>query len=345
MDSLVIAHKLEKAAGAIDNASVVERHTIYSNANPAVQSLISGAKKGVSRSSTIGCFEKEEDGTAKILERLLVAFNEAPTSEAFVIFSKSAVAALKARLEKKVQATGGYVIFVYYQNDGGEQAGQRYLVVALVTDQNIPAFDEDMNLLDSTVLDLEKLKHGARIRMSSLADNADGVVSLLPSKKSSETAGYFSDFIGCRDFTNSREMAVRMDERLNEWCESENMSADEISNFRFKAYSHWKDHNGARDGISIESLGNSIYPDGNSGFVEFMTDDDHGIPGQTPPIRAADMNRFRKFKYSAKGLRLEFDTGGQFNWKSKIQVTNGNVIITDAPEDLINQIEVDQNND
>lgn len=341
MDPLVIAHKLQKAAGAINNASLVERDDVYENTNSAVQSLISGAKKGVSRSSTIGCFEKEEDGTAKILERLLVAFGKDTSPESFVTFSKSAVSALKSRLQKKAQATGGYVIFVFYENEGGEQAGQRYLVIALVTEQNIPAFSATMDLLDSTVLDLENLKHGARIRMSSLADNVDGVVSLLPSKKSSETAGYFSDFIGCRDFTNSREMAVRLDERLNEWCESTEMSADEISDFRFRVFSHWKDHHGSRDGISIESLGNSIYPDDNSEFVDYMTDENDGVPGQTPPIKSTDMNRFRKFSYSAKGLKLEFDTGGQFNWKSKIQVTNGNVVITDPPEELISQIEED----
>lgn len=56
-------------------------------------------------------------------------------------------------------------------------------MIALVTDQNIPSFDENLNLIDSTVLDLENLKHGARIRMSSLASNSDGVTALIADSK------------------------------------------------------------------------------------------------------------------------------------------------------------------
>lgn len=348
MNPLVIAHKLVKLAGAIDNAELQQRDDIYDESDTAVQRLITGAKRGVTRSSSIGCFEREEDETPKILERLLNTFNEAPNTDSFVTFSKAAVGALKSRMEKKAPATGGYVIFVYYENETGEQAGQKYIVIALVTDQNIPSFDENLDLIDSTVLDLENLKHGARIRMSNLADNSDGVISLLPSKRASETAGYFSDFIGCRNFTNSHEMAVKLDERLEEWCESQQMTADEASEFRFDIFKHWKKHRGSSEGISIESLGNTVYADDDDNrdeFVTFMTDEENGVPGQTPAIAAKHMNRFKKFIYSSEGLKLEFDTGGRFSWRSRIKAENGRIIIDDAPDDLIAQINQDQNDE
>ncbi len=348
MTPLVIAHKLMKPAGAIDNAELQERDEIYDESDSAVQRLITGAKRGVTRSSAIGCFEREEDDNPKILERLLNTFDEAPGEESFVTFSKAAVGALKSRMEKKAPATGGYVIFVYYENETGEQAGQKYLVIALVTDQNIPSFDENLDLIDSTVLDLENLKHGARIRMSSLASNSDGVVSLLPSKRASETAGYFSDFIGCRNFTNSQEMAARLDERLEEWCDSQEMTPDQVSEFRFEIFNHWQKHRGSSEGISIESLGNTVYANDESdrdAFVTFMTDEESGVPGQTPSITAKHMNRFKKFIYSSNGLKLEFNTGGRFNWRSRIKAENGQIIIDDAPEDLINQINQDHSDE
>ena len=222
-----------------------------------------------------------------------------------------------------------------------QQSGQKYLVVALVNDQELPAFDGEMNVIDATVLDLEKLKHGVRVRMSGIDANDDGVVSLLSSKRAKEPAGYFTDFIGSEQFTNSAEMAAKLDERLEEWFVTQSLDDEGITAFKFKVYGHWKDSNGSKDGVSIESLGNALYPDDCKSFVDFMTEEENGIPGQLPPIRSRDMSRFRKFSHATAGLKLEYDKGGKFNWSGKVKVQGSNIVIEDAPDSLKEKILAD----
>lgn len=345
MEPFVIAHRLDKEPNAIDNALIQERETTYNPGETPTLRLINGAKNGVNRSSSIGKFERDADGQPKILERLVNQFNTDPSESNFIDFSKLALSALVDKINTKAQATGGYVLFIYYERESGLQAGQKYMVIALITNKDIPAFDENMNLIDSTVLDLEHLKHGARIKMSSLHNNNDGVIALLPSKRASTTAEYFSEFIGCSEYTNSRQMAIKLDERLEEWCQQENMTAEQRSELRFKVYSHWKSQEGAKNGISIEALGNSLYPEDNTDFVSYMTDEENGVPGQTPKIRTVDMGRFNKFKYSSPGLKLEFDTGGEHNWLNKFCIEGESVTIQEAPLGLINQIQREQSGD
>jgi len=338
MNPFIIAHNLQKQSGQTNNSTLYTRDSIYKQDNPAIKSLLSGIRGSVSRSSTIGKFEREEDDGKKILERLLIDFQKDPSKKNFVDFTIKSVEALKQRLESKALATGGYVVFCYYESTPGPQAGEKYLVIALITQQSVPAFDKKMELINPSVLDLDNLRHGARIKLSDLDENCDGIVSLLPSRKAAETATYFSDFIGCSEFTDSNKMATRLDERFDEWCKSQRLSDEEVSEKRFELYRHHKDQNGARDGISIQALGNSLYPDDSSEFVSFMTSEDGGLPGHTPPIKARDMSRFGKFRFSAPGFKLEFDTGGKHSWQNQIEPKGKDLIIKDAPEALIKKL-------
>lgn len=338
MTPFIIAHSLQKQSGETKKSTLHLRDSIYEQENPAIEGLLSGLRNSVSRSSKIGKFERDEDDGKKILERLLIAFQTDSTEDNFVNFTKKSVVELQKRLEAKVQATGGYVVFCYYESNSGAQAGEKYLVIALITQQSVPAFNEMMELTNPSVLDLDNLKHGARIRLSDLEGNFDGVVSLLPSRRAAQTASYFSDFIGCSEFTDSNKMATRLDERFAEWCENQDLSDEEASEKRFALYRHHKDNKGSTDGISIEALGNSLYPEGSSDFVSFMTSENGGLPGHTPPIKARDMGRFGKFRFSAPGFKLEFDTGGKHGWQNQIEPKGDDILIKNAPKALINRL-------
>lgn len=339
MKPFIIAHNLVKKARETKKSTLEVRDSIYDADDAAAEGLLTGLRNSVTRSAKIGKFERDEDDGKKVLERLLEKFCKTPTEKDFVQFSKESVKELQKRIVKKAQATGGYVVFCYYENDAGIQAGEKYLVIALITQQSVPAFNEKMELINPEVLDLDNLKHGARMKISFLNDNADGVVSLLPSRRAAETAGYFSDFIGCSEFTDSNQMATRLDERFTEWCEDQGLTAEETSEKRFELFRHHKDHKGSTQGISIEALGNSLYPDDSSRFVAFMTDENDGVPGHTPPIKAGDMGRFGKFRFSSPDLKLEFSTGGKNGWQNNVITKGKDVLIKNAPEELIKQLD------
>lgn len=337
MDPLIIAHNLKKEAGATNNAEPVWRSDLYSHEDPVIEKLVSGIRRSVSHASKVAKFERDEDEQPRILERLAKDFQKNQTPDAFRELSVNAVNALKSRIQKKVGATGGYVVFIYFHAQGKSANGSHFLVIALLKEMAIPAFDEEMNPINAIGLDLDHLKHGVRIRFSSLDNNEDGVISILPSR-AAEPADYFAEFIGASELTKSKEIAKNLYRRALEWCQLEGLSSEDTSALIYKIFRYHKDNNGNRKGLSIKGLGNSLYPEESTQFVTFMTDEAEGVPGQTPPLKPSDMRRFQKISYSDKGLTVAFDIGGEHNWQNKVIVQDSSVVIRNAPADLIRKI-------
>lgn len=335
MKALVIAHKITKTAGSTELPIILRRSKLNDSTAAPVQELVTKARKAVQRSSAIGKFDREADEKPKVFERMVNNFVKSEKEEDFIELSINSVEVLAAQMQKKQASTGGFVVFAYYENESGAEAGSRYLVVALITDQNIPSFDDQLNVVDATVLDLDHLKHGVRVKISSLKTNVDGVVSLLSNRSADKTAGYFTDFIGSTQFTDSAATARKLQERLKDWADNQKLSSEEADDLRYKVYRHWKEQGGADVRFSISALANTLYPDNSALFESFMTDEDSGVPADMPPIKGTDMSRFRRLRFSAKGLTLAYDTGGDNSWSNNIRVQDGKVIIEDAPKELI----------
>lgn len=339
MTSLVIAHKISKPAGSTEKPLIFRRTSLNDSTAEPVQELVKKARKAVQRSSAFGKFDRATDGQPLVFERIIRKFLKTESEDDFIELSVNSVDFLAKEMQKKQASTGGFVVFAFYENETGPDAGARYLVVALITDQNIPSFDAQLNVIDSTVLDLDHLKHGVRVKISSLESNSDGVVSLLSNRSADKTAGYFREFIGSTQFTDSADTARRLDERLREWGDSQKMDSEEFDEIRYKVYRHWKEQGGADSRLSITALSNSLYPEGNPDFESFMTDEETGIPADMPAIKSRDMGRFRRLRYSGKGLTLAYDTGGENSWSKNVRIEGEKVIIDNVPAELIKLVD------
>ncbi len=342
MTTRIIAHKLKKTLGDSEPSTFCRTELNDPNSSGAV-SLIKGARKGVRKSSASAIFALDEAGRPKVFQQLLLDYLQANTDESFLAMSTAAMDTLLGQIRLKTAATGGNVIFIHYQNDsGGVAADEEFLLVALVNEEDTPAFDPEMNVIESTVLDLDNLKHGARVRLSWIGDNKDGVVSLLTRRGSAETAGYFTEFLGTDEVTKSSEAAASLRERLREWADSKQLSGPERGGLFTDVYRFWQDNNGSRSGLSMRALANYLYSDEPDEFLDFMTDESEGIASELPAIKAANMRLFQRFIYKGSSLRLEFERTGEENWSSKIRVTeSGAVTIRDAPDDLKEQLRYD----
>src|SRR6266481_5987227 len=119
---------------------------------------------------------------------------------------------LKDEMSRQQLATGGYVVFAEY-----DATMTPFLLTAILSTQAQPSFDENLNLVANTTLDLDHLRHGARCRLEAVGENRDGVVHFI-SYRTAGVSEYFLDFIGCEAVTRPDVQAARLYSALNAWA-------------------------------------------------------------------------------------------------------------------------------
>ena len=336
-----IVHRLIKEKNT-QSAEIRLRDSLLPENAEMLDVLLSETRKGINKSSGFANFARDVDGAHLAFERFVRQYLQEDTAVDFYNFSKNAVEKLQELIAGKVAATGGYVLFADY-SDSNKEGGERYILVALITNQQLPAINDDLELIPALVLNLDKLKHGVRVKVSGLTENSDGVLTVISKRRSGkDLAEYFSDFVGSAEFTNSRLMGVMLKERVDQWSDQQGFGFEERSRLHSKIHSHWAAQEGAKYGISMEALANEIYPESPTEFHEFLTDETDGLPEQTPPIRSQDVKRFKKFLFRGAGLVLEYDLDGDNGWQNRIVKHGSDAIIRNAPEELLKDLPIDE---
>jgi len=339
MITRLIAHKLTKEVGD-PNITTQVKDTLVNSSNNAAESLYKATMKTIRRRGAAGNFERIGENTKQIFEQLLETCVTASTDEAFVQFSEDALALL-ARLISPIRlATGGYLIFMQFKTSHHEDDDIGDLLVALIAESEAPQFNENLELQESAILDLDSLKHCARIKLDLLSENAETMITFLAGRNTPEVSRYFIDFIGCDRTTSAKDASSALMARITAWCEEDRVNRDK-NQIGQSIWDFWKEHEGSKRGIILEELCNALQPDNPQQLLDYLTDEDSLLTGDLPPIPSSYMKKFANFKYTGNGITLEY---ARYSWNDKIDYNpDENVVyISEPPEDLIEKIRADK---
>jgi nucleoid-associated protein len=267
-------------------------------------------------------------GTQPRFQQLLGRYLEADDDPAFIAFTADAMNVLRDEMVSQQAATGGYVVFAEYEADG-----TKFLFAALLGTKARPNFDRNLNLIQSPSLDLDHLRHGARIRYDKFADNDSGVV-LFFSQQTVGASYYFVDFIGCQEITKPDVQGRNLYHALTRWAENRGMDEERKGQLLQTAYSYWQDCRKNRRAMTLTALANVLNPENSDALLHHLQAEQNALAGEFPPPPLSVMKMFVKFAFNRAGLKLEFDRNV---WMNRVTINQAekSVTITNVPDELI----------
>ena len=178
------------------------REVVLKKDKPAVNKLIIGAtsiygKKnnathyGIFAKKTVSDFPKDFDAYSKI----------EISEKSFLEITESAMVELFAAAKKTTASSGGYILFVDYENSQG-----RFLLIAMLKKRDGLRLNEHLEPEELIELDLSSLYHAARINFNKYNEHAAAddeakqelnYLSFLSQSAGRSAAGYFVTALGC----------------------------------------------------------------------------------------------------------------------------------------------------
>lgn len=289
-----IVHKLIKTRGVTgeDNITIHEKRTEFDVKNEKVISLTEQIIETYTKKSGLG-YGDFEKGTG-MFEQKLSEFHKAQID--FIKFTLEAMKQLKNAIKNKSLATGGYLLFCVYKENG-----ESFLVIAMLKDKGQFDFDDDLNLKDVKTVDLDHLHIAARFNFNKWAVDEEHYISFVKGR-SQDVTDYFKSFIGIDDenYTDSKENTGDLYAATKAYCEKRSYSMDTENSIRQRLYDLAMEKHKMGQPITIQEIANIIDPEDPGRFVTYANSDECNLPGEIH----VDRNEVRKLVKISGGDKL-----------------------------------------
>lgn len=298
------------------------RDVVLKKDKPAVNKLIIGATSiyGKKNNAThYGIFAKR---TASDFPKDFDAYSKIEISEkSFLEITESAMVELFAAAKKTTASSGGYILFVDYENGQG-----RFLLIAMLKKRDGLRLNENLEPEELIELDLSSLYHAARINFNKYIEHAAAddeakqelnYLSFLSQSAGRSAAGYFVTALGCAVGTASAAATKNLIlESVKFFRERPNLRNKRI---QFKddvlRYLERQRDSGQSVKLSeVEAIARQFFPaemegeadDLASEFIGHLNSEAVGIPVEFP-ISKATLDKYTHVVYKADNWQLKFD--------------------------------------
>lgn len=225
----------------------------------------------------------------------------------FLTFSKAAAQHFKRKLETAGGAKGGYLLFNHYT-----YGDENFLSVVLLRKKQGLSLSADLTLDEIEELDLDKLHMAARINLSAwVSGGSNKYISFRIGKAAKDVTDYFSDFIGCVEYTRAKIDTQNLVAVTKKFCFELGLTDDkteEIKSFVFDQCIAWLE-----DGVSVQIDQLSQMLDARLGlqdsgsFLEIAQSDPYLLNNELP-IEKSSLRGLKRYIGKDKKLSISFDS-------------------------------------
>ena len=323
----LIAHQIIKQPHT-NTAQLHLREDVLPIGSELTANLLEQLRESFLRRNPISGRFRSTGGTQPRFQQLLLRYLAAADDRTFISFTREAMEVLRGEMSRQQLATGGYVIFAEYDANNTP-----FLLTAILSTLAQPTFDENLNLVASTTLDLDHLRHGARTRLETVEENNDGVIHFI-SYRTAGVSEYFLDFIGCEAVARPDVQANRLYSAINSWAQERELEENQKLDLLARVHSHWQECRREQRPMTLTALANAMSPDDPQPLLTHLGQEDIGLAGEFSPPPPSSMRRFVRFSFNANGLKLEFDRN---EWENRITINHQRRTLTirNIPETLI----------
>jgi nucleoid-associated protein len=251
----------------------------------------------------------------------------------FITFTQTAMTILEAKVSGAQLATGGYILFTDYVENG-----RGYLIVASIKHRPGLAFDANLNLTGAMHIDLEKLHEMARIEVTSWLGGGSRYLSFAKRRTGGDGfSDYFSDFIGCEEIANSTQMNTLTLQAIKAFGIDQKLDADQTKNLRAVVFNYFEEKRVAREPISLTMLSQRLDEDHPEAFLTFINDrsDEYPIGDGFDPVKSI-YKRLKTFYMIDKTLKIQFD---QKDFGTRVLLTDdGNLLVRGLNPEFLEEL-------
>ena len=261
----------------------------------------------------------------------------------FIEFTNVAMNELKGHMTQEPLATGGYLLFSDFNNNG-----KHYFMVIMLKSKDGLSFDDELKLMDAHHLELDKLHFAARVDVESwLSDVDENNVSFVKGRASSAVTTYFKEFLGVEDFSESSKTTQTLVTAVTNYCRQElelELDNEATESYKITVHDYCKSKHANEEPIFLDELSRFLDEDNPSAFMEYAQEE-YEIPNEFQ----VDTNKLRKFlRYSGRdnGVSISF-TSEVFGTRVKYDSETDVLTIKQPPNSLKKQLvaEMQQEND
>ncbi len=258
-----------------------------------------------------------------------------------VKFSHSTSNLIATKMGESLPATGGYVLFLRYENLG------RYwlLIVMLKLKPQTGINESTLDLIETTVLDINHLHEAARIDLEKWKNNEQPYLSFVKKRGSQdEVTRYFRLALGCTEYTDSKHNTLQTMKAVDDFCKDRNMTSEQKLDIRRITYEYCDLKRQNQEPVNLTALSAQIQDQDPNAFLEFVKNNEYPISEFFSPHRNS-YSRFKRITSKIGSIKISFDVDDIVN-QTVIYVSESNSLyIKNIPRDLIEEIQKAQGND
>lgn len=250
----------------------------------------------------------------------------------FLTFTKNAMSILKVEIQKKQQATGGYVCFAHYFVNDSE-----YLMVSVLHNTKRFKISADLDIAEDFSVEIDKLDVANIVNITRWNNESeDTYLSFVKGKKN--VSDYFRYFIGCTEYTDSKKDTEKFKSVFLDYINNELHLEKKIANrLKNDVYNYCLGQIQKREDISIQYISSLINPEEPESFVEFSAEESF----QLSPLFQGEKQVLRNLKFvsfDSPELKIEFDTKLITERKIVYDKTKNHLLIKEIPDELKAQL-------
>ena len=294
----LIFHKLEKKVG--QKSAVTYRDEVLPK-DEQTALFVNTITEAYNRKSNIfwGFFDANVDNYP--FQSMLNDYLLELSAEAFVAFSKRAMEHLQKEIDDTPLATGGYIVFIHFIEDGMD-----FVICAILQDREGFTIDPDTMLLrESPHLDFDQLRVASRINATvwKHRTHENHYVSFLHT--SGEVSRYFKSFIGCTENTSTGDLTQKAIDATRDHLKSLNLPDEEFNDRFEQAMGHMKEKAKNKEPIDLKTLAHVVSEDDPDAFMSLATSDEYDVsPVFNGHKSSIDASTYRLFKTKEMTVRF-----------------------------------------
>lgn len=254
----------------------------------------------------------------------------------FVSFSKSATKEFKKKLSKATGSKGGYLWFNHYFHNS-----EAFLSVVLLRKKFGLSLSEDLTLDEIEQLDLDKLHMASRINLSAWKrGDSNRYISFRIGRGAKDVTDYFSQFIGCEEFTKAKVDTQNLVSVTKEYCRTNNFddeASENIKQFVFDRCIDWLSNDSP---VLLENISSALdtcfQPDKENTFLEIAQNEPFNLNNEMS-VEKATLKSLTRYSGKSKNLSISF-ASDLLNVSVFYNSQNKSLRITDIPKSLLDQL-------
>lgn len=250
----------------------------------------------------------------------------------FIGFTNIAMRELKGHIAAQPLATGGYILFADFDNDG-----VHYFMVVMLKSKDGLSFDDELKLMDAHHLELDRLHFAARVDVDAWQAGGDeNNVSFVKGRASTSVTLYFKGFLGIEEFSESTKITQNLVIAATNYYRQElGLDNSSVEEHKKNIHDYCQKKHENEVPIYLDELSRYLDEDNPARFMEYAQNS-YEIPNEFQ----VDKSRLRKFlRYSGqdKGVSISF-TSEMFGSRVRYDPVADVLTINEVPKTLKNQL-------